>query len=348
MARTLLLILYFSVHFSTLQSKEIPLSFDFRDVDPTITTEKIEFKDFPFAFNPSLLQTDQGILLSFRYTPDQKRGWISQCVMVLLDDTLKPISTPQIIDFRATDVYPPYFEDCKLFDFQGRHYALYSDCTDNELPSDHNINPFLFCREYVHLAEIKIKDKIISSEPSIKLTYPANKKKQQREKNWVPFDWNKNLYLSYYLFPHTVLKSNLRSGKCHEAYKTHPIHPWKFGSIRGTTPPLLVDGEYLAFFHSSIITTSMLTHKKALHYFIGAYTFSREPPFHITRASVKPIVAKNMYTKGNHIHAVFPCGFIISDNTIILSYGKDDREMWIAKIPKKALLESLVPVSSKE
>ena len=44
------------------------------------------------------------------------------------------------------------------------------------------------------------------------------------------------------------------------------------------------------------------------------------------------------------IAAVFPCGFIDVDDYIILAYGRQDRELWIAKIDKKGLYESLVSV----
>lgn len=45
------------------------------------------------------------------------------------------------------------------------------------------------------------------------------------------------------------------------------------------------------------------------------------------------------------LFVAFPCGFFLSGDDIYLSYGKDDYEMWIAKIGKRELLDSLVPVS---
>jgi hypothetical protein len=39
-------------------------------------------------------------------------------------------------------------------------------------------------------------------------------------------------------------------------------------------------------------------------------------------------------------------GFVLTDDEIFLSYGKNDRNGWILQLKKKEFLESLIPVTS--
>lgn len=55
-----------------------------------------------------------------------------------------------------------------------------------------------------------------------------------------------------------------------------------------------------------------------------------------------------IHSSNEELHCIFPCGYFISGDDIYLSYGKDDRESWIAKVSKNELLKSLVPVQNKE
>jgi len=93
--------------------------------------------------------------------------------------------------------------------------------------------------------------------------------------------------------------------------------------------------------------------KTIYHYFMGAYTFSNDPPFEITAISPKPIIGKHFYTGIAYkpywkpIRCVFPCGYISDEEFIWIAYGREDHECWVAKLDKKRLLDSLVPVAVK-
>jgi predicted GH43/DUF377 family glycosyl hydrolase len=120
---------------------------------------------------------------------------------------------------------------------------------------------------------------------------------------------------------------------------------WRWGEIRGGTPAALLDDEYFAFFHSSINLKSDCTVNSKLHYFIGAYTFSAQPPFEVIKISPSPLIAKGMYTKSNYsMRVAFPGGYAVNNDDIYLAYGKDDWSIWIAKMSKKALLKSMISV----
>ena len=108
----------------------------------------------------------------------------------------------------------------------------------------------------------------------------------------------------------------------------------------------MVDGEYLSFFHSGKKMVSDVSLGKELwHYFMGAYTFSCDPPFQITKMVPAPLSAEGFYTPSDCIkRVIFPGGFAVIEPHIYVSYGKDDREMWVATLDKAALMQFLRPV----
>jgi predicted GH43/DUF377 family glycosyl hydrolase len=81
------------------------------------------------------------------------------------------------------------------------------------------------------------------------------------------------------------------------------------------------------------------------HYYMGAYTFSAEPPFNILSASIAPIVGKDFYTSSTREkRVIFPGGFVVVGPSIYVAYGKDDCEIWVAILDKAKLMRSLRPV----
>lgn len=78
---------------------------------------------------------------------------------------------------------------------------------------------------------------------------------------------------------------------------------------------------------------------------MGAYTFSPDPPFEITKISSKPIEASSFYTFSSYDkRVIYPGGFIVDGPNLYVAYGKDDSEIWIATININELLQSLEPV----
>lgn len=318
-----------------------------QDKKLNIITRRIEFKDYPNSFNPSILKTHKEILLTFRYNPERQKRWISHVVIVRLDESLNPISKPQILSIRSTEKNPSYYDDCRLFSFNGKKYIIYHDVIDWDSLFDPNINPFYNYSEAVHMAELIEEDGIFKVLPPVKLTY-RNKKVATREKNWMPFEWNNDLFLIYYPAPHEVVLANPSNGQCDLFSISHyPKVEWKWGGMRGGTPPIKIGNDYLTFFHSSCQFASKASNgKMKMHYFMGAYTFQDSPPFTIRKVSSFPIIAEGMYTPTSFdMQVIFPMSCFIHNNQVYLAYGKNDEEMWIAIIPTKQLLSSLIDVS---
>lgn len=127
---------------------------------------------------------------------------------------------------------------------------------------------------------------------AVEAVYPeAN----QWEKNWCFFSHNNQLYVSYSMIPHRVLKVDTETGHCQLAYQTNAslIHKFVDGFWRiqqklffhlGTNPIRLQnkDGVYyrLAIFHV----------KWGSNYENYVYTFEDEPPFRILQIAKTPLL----------------------------------------------------------
>ena len=186
------------------------------------------------------------------------------------------------------------------------------------------------------------------------LLFYKNENKNRREKNWSPFEYNGDLLLIYSIHPHLIFRPLDGTNTCETFASTKGAIEWNWGELRGGSPALLIGDEYLSFFHScKSMPTAHSNGKQIDHYFMGAYTFSAQPPFNVTRISPEPIVGKDFYHGPLHntwkpLHVVFPGGFIFDNDYAWVFYGRQDHEIWAAKLFIKGLLESLIPVTTIE
>lgn len=302
-----------------------------------LSKKQIYFEEFPEAFNPSMIQVEDGYLLSFRYTPDRySNPWLNYIGIVHLDEHFEPTSKPQLLSTRfKNSPIESQSEDARLFKYRGKIFLIYNDNIEVNHPSYTD-------RRDMFVAELKKSGEKYSLSPPIKLFY-ENKRQVLLQKNWSPWEYQGNLFLSYTVNPHEVLYLNLLDGTCYPCYETEFFNEWEFGVLRGSTPPVLVDGEYLAFFHSGIVTSSNASFGWEIwHYFMGAYTFSATPPFQITKMSPYPIISEEFYTPSSwEKRVIFPGGLFVLGDFIYVAYSKDDHEIWIAIIDKNALYTSL-------
>jgi len=305
-------------------------------------TKRIDLVDFPESFNPSIFKVKEGYLFSFRYCPNRyQESWLSFIGVVLLNENFEPISSPQLLNTRyKNSKVPSQSEDARLFSYRGRVFLIYNDNTETISTVTE--------RRHLFMAELHYKDGQFSLSTPLKLIYEDKYNVSFWQKNWVPFEWNQKLFLTYTINPHEVIYPNLKNGACYPCYETFAPLEWDLGPLRGSTPPQLVDGEYLAFFHSGAFIASDASYGQEMwHYFMGAYTFSKDPPFALTKFTPLPIVGEGFYTPSWHIkRVIFPGGFVVDGSSIYVAYGKDDYEMWIAELDKEALTRALVPIEN--
>jgi predicted GH43/DUF377 family glycosyl hydrolase len=313
------------------------------EADVVIATKRIELEGFPNTFNPSILKFDRGFILSFRYCPDLFfLHHISYIGIVLLDEEFNPISETQLVDTRLkSEKTPSQSEDARLFFYRGRIFLLYNDNIDIVCPNKSDSRDMF-------MIELFYKDNRFVFSAPLKL-FCQEKSSQFCQKNWVPFEWDKTLFLGYTISPHEILCPNLATGECYSVYKTEAPLKWNLGLLKGGTPALLEDGEYLAFFHSAAVEYLPPFEESGYwYYFMGAYTFSAKPPFQITKMTSHPIVGKGFYAPSVNgpKKVIFPGSFVVSDSHIYVAYGRDDSEMWIATLDKKKFRELLWPVGA--
>lgn len=338
--------LYFFLLAQTLLfSQGIDLENTLRDGLVT-QTKRIEIPGIPDAFNPSIIRWKNKLLMTFRFIPDSKSKYTTYAGAIFLDSNFNPIGTPQILPLRdIQSAAPSRAEDARLIQVKNRLFIVYSDNPDLKITRG---------GFRMHIAELLCEGDTIKVAKIDAITRFEGQDQNVREKNWVPFVYKDTLYLGYSLTPHIIFKPRFGFGECETIATTKSNISWDYGILRGGTPGIPIGNEYLAFFHSSIpMQTVHSFEKPSLHYFMGAYTFSKSPPFEIKRISKKPIVGKNFYNGNSYkpywhpVKAIFPGGFLMDENWIYVFYGRDDHEIWVATIDKKKLLSDLV-VTSKE
>jgi predicted GH43/DUF377 family glycosyl hydrolase len=310
--------------------------------DFVLETKKIVIPGFPDAFNGSIVKWKKRLLMSFRVIRNA-----DQISPIWLDDDLNPIGTPQFIFIEDPDQHQHHLagEDARLLANGDQLYVIYSASTEKMTNGE--------CRVYI--ADVAYDENGFHAVHNECLSNFEGENPNRREKNWVPFIYQNQLLLAYQLFPHKIFRPLLDgSERCETFASSYPSLIWEWGELRGGTPALPLDeGLYLGFFHSSILLKTLHSDGALLpHYFMGAYLFSTAPSFEIKYISPEPIIGPNFYhgtvyePYWHPVRVVFPCGFIFHKNEIWIMYGRQDHEVWIAKLDIEGFLNSLIQVST--
>jgi predicted GH43/DUF377 family glycosyl hydrolase len=298
-------------------------------IDKTIL---VNIPEYPKAYNASIIPFQDHYLLAFRI--DRYRLPLAQNLvhfrnyigLVLLDQNFRTIQEPVILEKLGSRCYDP-----RLFMHGDRLYMSYGSAYEGD--------PDAVSRSRINLVEICYREGQFFLGKSI-----AMKKKNicTYEKNWSIFSYNNQLFYTYQIQPHNVLSVDTLHGFCKQVALTETPFSWNFGILRGGTPALEREDCYLAFFHSGIWFLGRH------FYFMGAYTFSKTPPFEILKMSVDPFFFHDFYTSERNPNIIsnvtFPGGYFIRNGKIYLCYGENDAAIKIAVLDEKGLLDSLSPL----
>jgi predicted GH43/DUF377 family glycosyl hydrolase len=185
------------------------------------------------------------------------------------------------------------------------------------------------------------------------------------EKNWLWWWRNGHPHLIYGASPHQVVPfdNNFRalgvrdpaSATCHSETGCGPMEHgmlkcwetkwnaivWRYGTIRGGTPPVLVGNELITFFHSS---TPWTTEKRQYH--MGAYAFENKPPFRITRITREPLLTGSRFDRWypSKPPCFFVVGSLLRNGEWLLTGGCNDIDCAFVKIPAKDIQRLLEPL----
>ncbi len=302
-----------------------------------LETKRILIEGFPDAFNPSIIRWDGRLIMCFRtYHPESRST--NEIALVELSEDFEPAGETKFLKFESPDPYCLMKrQDPRLLAVGGKLWVAYNNTVKGEL-------------RRMLVAPVECVGGEFIVKPAECLLHFEGEREDRSEKNWVPFDYGGRLHLAYSLIPHKIFTPLYGSSACETAAASLSSLKWNWGVLRGGTPALLEGDEYLAFFHcSKSMATQHSKGKSIPHYFMGAYMFSARPPFHLTRISPEPIVGKYFY-KGpayktwKPLRVVFPGGYVSDDRFVWILYGRQDHEIWVAKLDKRQLLDSLIPV----
>jgi predicted GH43/DUF377 family glycosyl hydrolase len=167
------------------------------------------------------------------------------------------------------------------------------------------------------------------------------------EKNWIWF-WpgaenEPHLIYSTDNGEHRVVKFSDRF-QVQDEWRTRCEAEWRWGIIRGGTPPVRFGNEYWTFFHSSL----PLATKYHRRYFMGAYSFLAEPPWNVTQVTGRPLLAASDEDEWwpQKPLVVFPCGAVLQGNTWLVTMGVNDLKCAWMKIPHVDLCSKMRPLSA--
>lgn len=287
----------------------------------------------PSVFQPhnaSIVPYEEGYLISFRIRNPTNRT-SHDVGLIKLDDQFNPIGMPQILKLPFAKKGRISVQDPRLFWFEEQLMMTFSH----------------YVTKKMYVAELYESDSLFYVSSVNSINDFDGKKPGRMEKNWMPFVHNNALFFVYSIDPHKILKYQKDKSYCTLVDKTLTHHHWSWGEMRGSTPCLPIGEYFLTFFHSSVITNSAASKgKKIPHYFIGAYLFENQPPFTIKGITSTPLLHPSFFdgdTSLPHkpLKVVFPCGYLIKNNTIYLIYGKQDSEVWIASIDLISFLDSM-------
>jgi hypothetical protein len=308
----------------------------------------------PRHWNCGLLRHKGRLWLSYRYHLGREHA--SRCAtgMVPLDrKTFQPTALTQHLNLPAKDG-DEHFEDARLFVFNGKPHISYTVLL--------NYRPGVNYCCVMEWARLRLLGNRWEIEEVVRPKYGQNHG-TAKEKNWIFFDHDGALHCIYADDPtHRVLRFD--GATVVQEYDS-PAPTWPWGVIRGGTPPVpmragtalpggVVTGEathLLAIFHSSVRTEQ---EPHYVRYYAGAYVMENRPPFRIVAIGDRPIAAGSeadghgmdpRYSQGWKPFVVFPCGAVPDGDDMLVSFGVNDWQCAVGRIPL-AKLSFILPDGS--
>jgi predicted GH43/DUF377 family glycosyl hydrolase len=297
--------------------------------DYVLEIKQLHIPNYPTACNASIVRWQDTLILSFNAYSMGKEDQPDLMGLAILDENFNITGNPQILD-----VPKNLWQDARLVVLNEALYLVFNGAVDR------GVRRTFIAQAYFNGIKFSIKP------PKAFLNFPGENPNQW-ERNWIPFVFNDTLFLATHLSPHRILRPILGSSTCEEVASSDFSSSWVWGIPKTGTTALLDGNHYLGIFHSVKVMSSIHSEEKPIqHYFMGAYIFENEPPFKITAISKDPIIGKDFYHGSEYsmckpCRVVFPCGFIMDEKFIWVVFGRQDHEIWMAKLDKQGLYENM-------
>lgn len=276
--------------------------------------------------------------MSFR-TRDPKTRIANLTGFVWLDDDFNPVGKATLLKIENDlPLKVSKAQGARLVKFNNVFLIVYNNILDTEDQESRRliVSHLIFAKN-----EFYIKD------PKLLISFKGDPTRW-REKNWSPFQYKGQLYLSYTINPHRVFHLPRSSSICQTVAYTKKDIDWDYGEMRGGAPAIQDGNCFLGFFHSwKDLKSVQSCGEKIAHYFMGAYLFNAGSGFELTHVSKEPIIGETFYHSKEYdtwkpLKVIYPGGMVLNNDFVWVVYGKQDHECWIVKMDKEKLLESLV------
>lgn len=326
-------------------AKTRPLPFPLTDIPfadeagIVLSVKKVVIPSVSAQYNASIGAVGNGYLLFFRYDEpsfkNERPQIFSNIGCISLDRNFEPLEK----ECSKIETNSTFSEDVRFFQNGENYFLIYNDL----------ISRFVD-RRGIRIGAIDLCKRRLEYVTTLDVD------SRKTEKNWTPFSHRGEIYFLYTINPQKILtlpnprKNLLRRSP--DSFQSELDWSNKWGRLRGGTPAKLVDGEYLAFFHSSFED-----YRGIIWYIMGAYTFTSFSPFKITRISPYPILFKGIYDTPHQVIAspkvrsIYPAGFTCEQREgkelIHVSCGENDSGIKIISMDKDMLLASLKTLNGK-
>jgi len=240
---------------------------------------------------------------------------------------LEPQDTPTFQTYRGLVLG---YEDMRLIQWQDQLWGL----ATTRMTNDENRNEMVLFRialpsgEPVRDTQATGEKVGIATDQAIVLKgYEAAK----HQKNWMPLIFKDELYLIYQMEPLTILKPNLATGHCDRVHESHI--ELNLGQYRGGSQLIAYEAGYLTLIHEMIWQNDR---RYYFHRFV--YLKHQRPPEMCTYPQLEVAeISPLFYIKQKSIEYVCGLSLTPDQQSLLISFGLDDRAAYLATMPLRSL-----------
>lgn len=216
-----------------------------------------------------------------------------------------------VVPFSTTNLHLKHATDPRLIWTKKNELLMIYSYYENNMEEEHIVGNIV----------MENKNNFIKS-PRMRISSPILK---NRQKNWVPFVYEKEIYFVGEVNPHRIYRLDTDKFNCAElAYSSDWKSNWfNREHMRGSSSPILLDKEtFLGTFHTA-------EKKNSINFYDnGFYTFKACPPFNVLSCSSTPFLsaesAQEHRLRSRNIVCPFVVGMVNNDELVHISYGDND------------------------
>lgn len=283
------------------------------------------------CFNPALAEAPNGYVLVYR------RDECSFCCCMVSNDLMVVPDSHFLLQLGEAPVADPRL----LWMPDGRLLLIYSSLDTSDGVTCEAMRGAVITNERNKLV-VRPRQFLLSPRDS-----------RARQKNWMPFCCNQQVYLIASTRPLVVFCLNPETLSTEQVSTADWTGNWLYPEefLRGNTNAVeLDDGRFLTTFHTAV----RIGTERLLYYDTGAVVFARTQDdsgagFAVTRCSNRTILpaesaVEKHFRKEGLIQTCFPCGMVREGERLLISYGDNDTACKILETTITALLETTTEV----